>query len=191
MTILPYDARYRDDMIYMVLQAKDALGRVPRLNEDLLDIRAHYLERGGGFFLALDDTARVIGCGGWSRVPDTNEAFLHRLYVKAARKRSGIGTKLLETLEADMRQHGVTLARVHLGAPREQWLESYAFYPKHGYRADAERYMKKELSCLSPGNGPDPPPSGNPGLELPRTIWYHGGRKPASYPRSSKGGNLA
>lgn len=145
MTIAPYDDRYRDDMIFMVLQAKDALGRVPRLNEDLLDIRANYLERGGGFFLALDEAERVIGCGGWARTPNTGEAFLHRLYVKAAHKRSGVGSRLLETLEAEMRRHGVTLVRVHLGAPQEQWLESYAFYPKHGYRADAERYMWKEL----------------------------------------------
>lgn len=100
---------------------------------------------GGGFFLALDEAERVIGCGGWARTPNTGEAFLHRLYVKAAHKRSGVGSRLLETLEAEMRRHGVTLVRVHLGAPREQWLESYAFYPKHGYRADAERYMWKEL----------------------------------------------
>ena len=55
MTIVPYDEKYRDDMIFMILQAKDALGRVPRLNEDLLDIRANYLERGDEFWLALDE----------------------------------------------------------------------------------------------------------------------------------------
>ncbi len=36
--VIPYDEKYRDDMIFMVLEAKDALGRVPGLNEDLLDI---------------------------------------------------------------------------------------------------------------------------------------------------------
>ena len=61
MTIVPYDEKYRDDMIFMILQAKDALGRVPRLNEDLLDIRANYLERGDEFWLALDEDGRVIG----------------------------------------------------------------------------------------------------------------------------------
>ena len=34
--IIPYEERYRDDMIFMVLSAKNALGRVPRLNPDLL-----------------------------------------------------------------------------------------------------------------------------------------------------------
>ncbi len=43
MEIKLYEDKYRDDMIFMVLQAKDALGRIPRLNEDLLDIKAHYI----------------------------------------------------------------------------------------------------------------------------------------------------
>ena len=38
MRIIKYDKKYRDDLIFMVLEAKNALGRVPGLNEDLLDI---------------------------------------------------------------------------------------------------------------------------------------------------------
>lgn len=38
MIIKPYEEKYRDDLIFMVLQAKDALGRKPTINEDLLDI---------------------------------------------------------------------------------------------------------------------------------------------------------
>ncbi len=48
-TIIPYDEKYRDDMIFMVLEAKNALGRVPRLNEDLLDIQKKYLNSGDMF----------------------------------------------------------------------------------------------------------------------------------------------
>ena len=43
-TIIPYNEKYRDDMIFMVLEAKNALGRIPRLNEDLLDIQKNYLD---------------------------------------------------------------------------------------------------------------------------------------------------
>lgn len=89
-TVIPYEERYRDDMIFMVLEAKDALGRVPRLNEDLLDIRRHYLDAGDMFWLAVDANDRVIGCIGYRSIPGTTEARLHRLYVKAARKRQGI-----------------------------------------------------------------------------------------------------
>ena len=66
MIIKPYEEKYRDDLIFMVLQAKDALGRVPRLNEDLLDIKANYFNRGDGFWIAVDENDRVIGCGGYS-----------------------------------------------------------------------------------------------------------------------------
>ena len=145
MKIIDYDEKYRDDMIFVVLAAKDALGRIPGLNPDLLDVRANYIEKGGGFWLAIDEGDRVIGCVGCSRVPGTEEAFLHRLFVKPSLKRRGVGSALLERAEAAMRAAGVRVARVHLGEPREQWHESYAFYPKHGYVEDGERFMSKEL----------------------------------------------
>ena len=145
MTIIPFDDRYRDDMIFMVLQAKDALGRMPKINPDLLDIRASYLDRGDRFWLAVDENGRVAGCIGYSREPGTDEAFLHRLYVRASEKRKGIGTALLRTAEEAMRAAGIKTAKVHLGEPKEQWFESYAFYPKNGYREYAPRYMKKSL----------------------------------------------
>lgn len=145
MKIIGYEERYRDDMIFMVLQAKDALGRKPGLNPDLLDIRANYLDRGDRFWLAIDDNDRVIGCVGYSRIADTTEAFLHRLFVKPSLKRTGIGSKLLDTAEYAMRENGITVSRVHLGAPKEQWFESYAFYPKHGYTEYEPRYMMKVL----------------------------------------------
>ena len=60
MRIIPYDEPYRDDMLFVVLSAKDALGRVPRLNPDLLDVRANYIDRGDAFFLALDEDDSLI-----------------------------------------------------------------------------------------------------------------------------------
>ena len=145
MTIRAYEDGYRDDLIFMVLLAKDALGRKPTINEDLLDIRANYMERGDMFWLAVDESDRVVGCIGYSSIPGTDEAFLHRLYVKPTEKRRGIGTELLATAEKWMKKQGIAVSHVHLGAPREQWYESYAFYPKHGYREYQPRYMKKEL----------------------------------------------
>lgn len=145
MVIKPYEEKYRDDMIFMVLQAKDALGRIPSINKDLLDIQANYLDCGDMFWVAIDENDRVIGCVGYSKTQNTTEAFLHRLYVKAAEKRKGIGTALLQTAENAMRNQGVSVALVHLGQPKEQWFESYAFYPKHGYWEYAPGYMRKNL----------------------------------------------
>ena len=145
MTIKLYEAQYRDDLIFMVLQAKDALGRKPTINEDLLDIQAYYFDCGDLFWIAVNEEDRVIGSIGFSRTDRPSEAFLHRLFVKASEKHKGIGTALLQTAEREMRNQGISVSLVHLGAPQEQWFESYAFYPKHGYREYAPRYMRKEL----------------------------------------------
>ena len=142
-TVIPYDEKYRDDMIFMVLQAKDALGRVPGLNEDLLDVRKNYLDTGDMFWLAIDAQDRVIGSIGYNSIPGTTEVTLHRLFIKATRKRQGIGTRLLQTAENYLRQQGKTAAHVHLGG--KEFFESRSFYPKHGYTEYAPSRMKKEL----------------------------------------------
>lgn len=145
MKIIPYDEAYRDDMVFMVLLAKDALGRKPTINPDLLDVKGSYLDRGDGFWLAIDENDRVVGCVGYSLTDGTTEAFLHRLYVKPGLKRTGIGSRLLETAENAMRERGVTVSKVHLGWPREMWFESWSFYPKHGYAEYEPRHMEKRL----------------------------------------------
>lgn len=148
MDIVDYSARYRDDMIFMVLEAKDALGRVPRLNEDLLDVPASYFAKGEGFWLAVE-ADRVMGCIG-TRTGEDGTAWLSRLYVKASRKRKGIGTRLLETAEDFLRGRGIKAVHVHLGA---DYFESHHFYPKHGYREYAPLYMVKSLA-EEEGGGP-------------------------------------
>ena len=60
MRIVEYDDCYRDDMIFMVLQAKDALGRKPTVNPDLLDIKANYISNGDMFRVAVDDEERRL-----------------------------------------------------------------------------------------------------------------------------------
>jgi N-acetylglutamate synthase-like GNAT family acetyltransferase len=142
--IIPYDEKYRDDMIFMVLQAKDALGRIPGLNEDLLDVKKNYLDVGDMFWLAIDEKNRVIGCVGYHAIPNTTEVRLHRLYVKAARKHQGIGTRLLHTAEQYLQEQGKTVVHVHLGG--KEYFESRSFYPKHGYQAYDGDMMKKEIS---------------------------------------------
>ena len=146
MVIKPFEEKYRDDLIFMVLQAKDALGRKPTINEDLLDIKSNYFDRRDMFWIAVNEEDRVIGCVGYSKTDNSSEAFLHRLYVKASEKHKGIGTALLQTAENEMRNQGIAVSFVHLGAPKEQWFESYAFYPKNGYCEYQPRYMRKNLN---------------------------------------------
>lgn len=145
MVIKKYEASYRDDLIFMILQAKDALGRVPALNADLLDIENSYFKKGYMFWIAVDEDDRVIGSIAYSSIPDSDEVFLHRLFVKSVKKRNGIGSKLLEYVEQYLKQEGKKAIHIHLGEPKEQWFESYEFYKKHGYLEYKNRYMKKEL----------------------------------------------
>ncbi|MBR5144422.1 MAG: GNAT family N-acetyltransferase [Clostridia bacterium] len=145
MIIKQYEEKYKDDLIAMVRQAKAALGRVPSVNPDLFDVKANYFDQGTSFWIAVDDSDSVVGCIGYSLTEHSGEAFLHRLFVLPSEKRKGIGTSLLKTAEEEMKKRGITVSLVHLGEPKEQWFESYRFYPKHGYREYAPRYMKKEL----------------------------------------------
>lgn len=145
MKIIPYEEKYRDDLIFMILQAKDALGRKPSINGDLLDIKSNYFDQGDMFWLAIDENDRVIGSVGYSKIENTNEAFVHKLYVKASEKHKGIGTMLLQVAENEMIKQGIAVSLVHLGEPKEQWFESYSFYPKHGYFEYEPRYMRKNL----------------------------------------------
>ena len=145
MKIIPFEESYWDDLIFMILQAKDALGRKPGLNEDLLDIKSHYFDKGGRFWIAIDENDRVIGSIGYVRVDGTNEAFIHRLFVKVVEKHKGIGTALLMVAEECMTNNKILVSKVHLGTPKEDWCESYSFYLKHGYVEYEERYMRKLL----------------------------------------------
>ena len=145
MKIIHFEESYQDDLIFMILQAKDALGRKPGLNEDLLDIKSNYFDKGGRFWIAIDENDRVIGSVGYVGVDGTNEAFIHRLFVKAAEKHKGIGTALLMVAEEYMKNNKILVSKVHLGTPKADWYESYSFYPKHGYEEYEERYMRKLL----------------------------------------------
>ena len=142
MKIIEYEERYRDDMLFMYLQAKDALGTVPSLREDMLDIKANYMDKGDMFWLALSDEDRVIGCVGYSSIEGTDEVWLHRFYVKAELKHRGIGTALYKNAEAYIRSRGKRLIRVHLGG--KGYEASRLFYKKQGfdYYDDGEHMMK-------------------------------------------------
>lgn len=143
-SIIEFKERYRDDLIFMVLEAKNALGRVPGLNEDLLDIKSNYFDKGDMFWIAVNEKDRVVGSIGYNSVENTDEAVLHRLFVKYSMKRQGIGASLLKTAEEHLKAVGKKAVIVHLGN-KSDFYESWQFYPKHGYAEFAPSYMKKFL----------------------------------------------
>ncbi len=144
MRIVEYQDKYKSDLIFMVLEAKNALGTVPGLNEDLLDVQANYFDKGDMFWLAIDENDRVIGSVGYSSVEGSDEVWLHRLFVKYNLKRKGIGGALLQMAESNIKSKGKTAIRIHLGE-QKYYFESYSFYLKHNYKQYDERYMIKNL----------------------------------------------
>lgn len=97
MKIIKFENKYRDDMIFMILEAKNALGRVPGLNPDLLDIKSNYFDKGDMFWIAINEENRVIGSIGYNTNANKKDVTLHRLFVKYNLKHKGIGTTLLLT----------------------------------------------------------------------------------------------
>ena len=77
MKIIEYQDKYKSDLIFMVLEAKNALGRIPGLNEDLLNIESNYIDKGDMFWLAIDENDRVVGSCGFSSIEKTSEIWLH------------------------------------------------------------------------------------------------------------------
>jgi len=144
MRIVQFDNKYRDDMIFMILEAKNALGRVPGLNEDLLDIKKNYLDKGDMFWLALDDNDRVIGSIGYNTNSNPEIVTLHRLFVKCSLKHNGIGTSLLQQAEKHIISLNKKTIYVNLGKGNE-WFESRCFYKKHNYIEYAPDKMMKNL----------------------------------------------
>ena len=149
MNIRIYNDSYKDKMIEMILEARAALGLSPSVRSDLYNVNSNYLDKGDMFWIAVDENDEVIGCLGYSRIESTNEAFLHRFYIKPSMKRKGIGTLLLKTAEKSMLESGIVISKVHLGEERDKWFESYSFYPKNGYVRYAPRYMKKDLRTVT------------------------------------------
>lgn len=144
MKIIKFEDKYRDDLIFMILEAKNALGRLPGLNNDLLDIKSNYFDNGDLFWIVLDENDRVIGSVGYRTNSDNSGVTLHRLFVKYNLKRQGIGTMLLNTAETHIKSVGKKTIYLNLGIG-DEWFESRNFYAKHGYIEYEQNKMKKSL----------------------------------------------
>jgi len=131
-TIIPFQEEYRDDMLFCLLSAKDALGRRPSINEDLLDIQGNYFAKGDLFWLAVDECNRVAGMLGVHVVPPA-DMWLKRLYINPSQKRRGIGGMLLAQAEAFAESRGVQ--RIHTRFS-DDYNEAALFYPAKGFAAD-------------------------------------------------------
>ena len=127
--IIPFQEKYRDDTIFCLLSAKDALGEVPRLNEDILHIKEYYFDKGDMFWIALDENQRVIGMLGTDTVSDT-EMWLRRLFIKPALKRNGLGSALLSFAENYAVSKNISIIHTRFF---DSYTEAQKFYPAKGF----------------------------------------------------------
>lgn len=141
MEIKIFKEKYRDDMIFMILEAKNALGRIPRLNEDLLDVVGNYIKTGNMFWIAVDDNDRVIGSIG-TKIVSQKEMWLKRLYVKSAMKRQGIGKKLYKKAEEFAIHKGINTIYTRFSS---DYIEAQKFYSSIGFMEIAPYEMVKNL----------------------------------------------
>ncbi|MDR0936897.1 MAG: GNAT family N-acetyltransferase [Oscillospiraceae bacterium] len=107
-----------------------------------------YLSRGDVFYLAIDESDRVVGMVGTETVSPT-ELWLKRLFIKPELKGKGIGGKLLSTVEKYAASKGITTLRTKFA---DWYSEAARFYPAKGFidagSEDYLRYMVKYFySC--------------------------------------------
>lgn len=140
--VIPYKDSYRDDMIFMVLSAKDALKKIPSINPDLLDIKTNYIDKGNMFWIAVGENNRVVGCVGYETI-NPLEARLHRLYVKPELKRQGVGAALLNVLIKHIKEKGYTKMSIHTGD--EKYWESKLFYKAQGFVEVEPNILEKDI----------------------------------------------
>jgi aminoglycoside 6-adenylyltransferase len=152
-SIVPYERKYHDDMLFCFLAAKDAIGGYapdpqlgkPTLKDDLLDVKKNYFERSDMFWLAIDKHDRVVGMVGTQMVAHT-ELWLKRLFIKPKLKGKGVGSKLISTVEEYAAGKGIT----EINTQFAYWYrEAAVFYPAKGFveveRNDHLIHMKKRL----------------------------------------------
>ena len=144
--IVPFQERYRDDTIFCLLLAKDSIQDVPRLSEDLLDVRKHYFDKGDMFWIAINENDRVIGMIGTNIFSD-KDMWLKRLFVKPENKRNGLGSALLSVAEDFAKSKNIENIHTRFA---DWYTEAAMFYPSRGYieigRSDGRRHFMKKLA---------------------------------------------
>ena len=144
--IIPFQKEYRDDTIFCILLAKDAKGKIPRLNEDLLDIQKNYFEKNDIFYIAVNEDNRVIGMLGTNTVSAT-DMWLKRLYVKPDMKRKGLGSALLTAVEEYAKAKGIVTVHTRFS---DDYNEAPYFYLSRGFveieRNEGLRHLIKNIA---------------------------------------------
>jgi GNAT superfamily N-acetyltransferase len=83
----------------------------------------------GGLLLVASEGNSVLGCAGLRLLPG-RIGEVTRVFVMPAARRRGLGSRLLDHLEAHARDHGVATLRLDT---RDDLVEARQLYARHGY----------------------------------------------------------
>lgn len=101
--------------------------------DDLQHVRESYLDTGGEFLVA-EAEGSIVGMGGLRIDGSSGELF--RMRVHPDYQQQGIGTRLLDGLEAAARERGVESLRAETARRQSTAIE---FYPARGYETHRTR----------------------------------------------------
>ena len=118
----------QDDVIALIHQS-DALMQslYPAESNHLVDIES--LAAFNVHFLVAREHGRALGCGAFV-LGDAGQAEMKRVFVAPAARGKGIARALMEALEREAAQRGVTLMQLETGIKQP---EAIALYRKLGY----------------------------------------------------------
>lgn len=130
-----YDDRYTQEVIDLILHVQNVeygVGISIEDQPDILDINKSYINDGGGFWIALNESGKVIGSIGLQKKSD-EIAVLKKFFVhnKYRGKENGVGVSLYNFLLSFAKEKG--FSKIVLDTPSVA-TRSHSFYRKVGFR---------------------------------------------------------
>ncbi|GGB03631.1 N-acetyltransferase [Macrococcus hajekii] len=96
---------------------------------DLEDIKSHYINPGGQFWIAVNELNDIIGCVGLVRLSHENSA-LKKMFVNSDYRNLKIGKQLLDTVIKKAKQDGIKA--IYLGTI-DKFISAQYFYSNNGF----------------------------------------------------------
>lgn len=102
MQLIEYDKKYHDQVVALILDIQNNEAKIALSLEqqpDLYDIERSYMDKGGNFWLALDENDRVIGTIGVLN-KGNGYGILKKFFVQVEYRSQKVGLQLYQALQA-------------------------------------------------------------------------------------------
>lgn len=133
--ITVYNDSYKEEVIKLILHVQNVeyeVGISVKEQPDILDIHSNYINDGGNFWIALNDSGEVVGSIGLQKknkeVAVLKKFFVYKYYRG---KEFGTGKKLYEALLDFAKKQG--FSKIILDTPSKA-TRSHSFYKKVGFK---------------------------------------------------------